>query len=499
MDPDIYGIFGGISIAEKAEMLRIGNKSGHHFYFKSPTQYPPEIDFPAPLPKKVGYTARIFVSMSDYGYYPPTWEGKNIDDIRYREGPGVGHRMAEVKIRNSRGFCLSSFVQDTFGYKSEAFGHDTKHKVLKDSPTNDVENEGFTTLAVRIETATALKAYYLNQGSFEENVGDIMNSDLRICIRARWFRIHSLHVTVETDDKNEPWGSSSLLWDRELPMQTAIMYTVRPKKDRPSNLYIELPGSGETKVNFTNKVKKGQSLVFMVRLKTTCLVVTNNFDENKHFTVLKRVNEPFIKAKFHDDLEIMKVEGMSPPGSHEAAAASGNRACSEADQLDDTGSYELLIEEFVRDLRDQSKSTKEEALPDGSKKQETAGAKSGVDAEKVEEEEEEEVEAEEEKEEQLPHRHRRQRRSTFKRLGSVGGTFSRAKVVKEKDPFQCYRCQAKFKFKRGLEYHLKTHSGAPLLPCDFCPLEFPTGRMLSNHCSRKHGRPLLSGLRETRH
>ncbi|XP_077505181.1 uncharacterized protein LOC144114974 [Amblyomma americanum] len=63
----------------------------------------------------------------------------------------------------------------------------------------------------------------------------------------------------------------------------------------------------------------------------------------------------------------VSAKQMSPPGSHEAATASGNGACSEADQLDDIGSYEMLIEQFVRDLEDQS--MREEALPDSSKKQ----------------------------------------------------------------------------------------------------------------------------------
>ncbi|KAK8761089.1 uncharacterized protein LOC144106571 [Amblyomma americanum] len=113
---------------------------------------------------------------------------------------------------------------------------------------------------------------------------------------------------------------------------------------------------------------------------------------------------------------------MSPPGSHEAAAASGNGACSDADHLDDRGSYEILIEEFVRDMRDQS--MRQEALRDSSKKQ---GAENRVDGEKEEEEEE--------RQEELPHRRRRKRRRRFKRLGSVGRPFYRAKVVEEKDPF----------------------------------------------------------------
>ncbi|XP_077486157.1 uncharacterized protein LOC144097283 [Amblyomma americanum] len=164
---------------------------------------------------------------------------------------------------------------------------------------------------------------------------------------------------------------------------------------------------------------------------------------------------------------------MSPPGSHEAAAASGNGTRSQADHVEDAGSWEMLIQEFVRDLKDQS--MREEPLPDNSKKQ---GAKDRVDAEK-----------EKEREEELPPRRRRKRRAIFKRLGSVGRPRYRAKV---KEPtFPCHRCPARFRFMHELECHIAEHTGRPLplLPCRFCPLEFKTGRMLSSHISRKHGRP----------
>ncbi|XP_077505386.1 uncharacterized protein LOC144115101 isoform X1 [Amblyomma americanum] len=167
----------------------------------------------------------------------------------------------------------------------------------------------------------------------------------------------------------------------------------------------------------------------------------------------------------------VSAKQMSPPGSYEATAASGNGANIGADHLEDAGSYERLIQEIVPDLKEQS--VKEEALPDSSKKQ---GAENRAGGENEQEEEREE----------LPQRRRRRRRAIFKRLGSVGRPPYRAKV---KEPtFFCHRCPASFIFKRELEYHIVEHTGRPLLPCEFCPRQFPTGRMLSSHCARKHGR-----------
>lgn len=170
-----------------------------------------------------------------------------------------------------------------------------------------------------------------------------------------------------------------------------------------------------------------------------------------------------------------EVLQVSPPASDGAAAASGSGAPSDADQLDDRDCYETMVDDFVRRMREES--MREEAQQSRFKK---LGERSVVDGENGKE--------------GAPRRRRRKRRVSFKRLGSLGRPFYRAKVVEDKEPYECYRCHAKFPFKRDLERHLRLHSGAPLLPCDFCPQEFPTGRMLANHCSRKHGEPSLSEL-----
>ncbi|XP_077496749.1 uncharacterized protein LOC144107555 [Amblyomma americanum] len=282
------GVFSGLSMSDKAEMVRIGNKPGHHFYFENTMEYTKEIDFPMPSPKRIGYTARIFIF------------------IATKRG------FAEMKMRNSRGYCLSCRVRDgNLAYASERQGNDHKQKEVKDTGYY-AEADNATSLAVRIESDTHLSSWYDQWDAYKENVGDTMNGDFRIYIKVEKHRLLSLHVTVETNEDNEPWASDSLLWDRALPLQTSIIYTVRPKKDKPSDLYIELPGKGDTKATFTNDVKKGQRLVFMVRLASNCLVVTNNFDQKKPFTVLQRVNDPYIKAKFHNDLEILMVEGNLP-------------------------------------------------------------------------------------------------------------------------------------------------------------------------------------------
>ncbi|KAK8777456.1 hypothetical protein V5799_029199 [Amblyomma americanum] len=141
------------------------------------------------------------------------------------------------------------------------------------------------------------------------SAGFATDQDLRIYVKVRVHRLLALHVILENDPEL-PWASDSLLWDRPLPMQTKIIYTVRPKRDNPPDVYIELPGEGETKIHFTNNVKKGQLLVFLVRLATDGIVVTNDFDPSKKYAVLKRTNEKYLKTKFNDDLEIMNVEGV---------------------------------------------------------------------------------------------------------------------------------------------------------------------------------------------
>ncbi|XP_077495924.1 uncharacterized protein LOC144106850 isoform X2 [Amblyomma americanum] len=234
-----FGLFKGISTADKAYMVNLGTKSGHHFYFENTMEYIEEINFPTPLPKKIGYNAIICVFLSfNNGWAEIGMRAENGGFLTNRVGPSL---------------CFEAVRRKSSKHKTEV----RYHGYIADAGTP-------ICLSVRIIDARQLKA------------------------------------------------SDSILWDRPFPMQTKIIYTVRPKRDNPPDVYIELPGEGETKIHFTNNVKKGQLLVFMVRLATDGIVVTNEFDPSKKYAVFQRTNEKYLKTKFNDDLEIINVEGTVP-------------------------------------------------------------------------------------------------------------------------------------------------------------------------------------------
>ncbi|XP_077495923.1 uncharacterized protein LOC144106850 isoform X1 [Amblyomma americanum] len=282
-----FGLFKGISTADKAYMVNLGTKSGHHFYFENTMEYIEEINFPTPLPKKIGYNAIICVFLSfNNGWAEIGMRAENGGFLTNRVGPSL---------------CFEAVRRKSSKHKTEV----RYHGYIADAGTP-------ICLSVRIIDARQLKVRYEHYESFVEDIGDTLNQDLRIYVKVRVHRLMSLHVIVENDSESTPWASDSILWDRPFPMQTKIIYTVRPKRDNPPDVYIELPGEGETKIHFTNNVKKGQLLVFMVRLATDGIVVTNEFDPSKKYAVFQRTNEKYLKTKFNDDLEIINVEGTVP-------------------------------------------------------------------------------------------------------------------------------------------------------------------------------------------
>ncbi|XP_077494334.1 uncharacterized protein LOC144104987 isoform X2 [Amblyomma americanum] len=122
--------------------------------------------------------------------------------------------------------------------------------------------------------------------------------------------IHSIHCTIETDAGDSPWDWNSLFWNRPVPLHTWVTYTLRVHTDNPPDLYITI--GGQTSYFTIRGVKRGQLLMYTVRLFTNGYLVANDFNPNKKYSFLKVDNPDYIKATFGERVDIFKVEAMMP-------------------------------------------------------------------------------------------------------------------------------------------------------------------------------------------
>ncbi|XP_077494333.1 uncharacterized protein LOC144104987 isoform X1 [Amblyomma americanum] len=283
-----FNIFRDVPVEQMALRSEIANRSGHHFYFQNLKDITSETSFPRPGPKAVGFTFRVFA-------YCVSLNG-----------------WTEVKLDYQDTFRVSARVRTGFGGRVDA---PTRGKTNSSTTirSNIYIKEGqFFSLAVRLENEKLLKAFFNKTAYHQENYGwsMIYYDGLTPKLKNVTNYIHSIHCTIETDAGDSPWDWNSLFWNRPVPLHTWVTYTLRVHTDNPPDLYITI--GGQTSYFTIRGVKRGQLLMYTVRLFTNGYLVANDFNPNKKYSFLKVDNPDYIKATFGERVDIFKVEAMMP-------------------------------------------------------------------------------------------------------------------------------------------------------------------------------------------
>ncbi|XP_077499612.1 uncharacterized protein LOC144110510 [Amblyomma americanum] len=292
-----YDIFRDMPFQILAFRRQIMERSGYHFFYQNGTEIIGKRSHETPLPKRTGYTVRMFIYCTD------TTGVSELEVVRYNGSRYFGNTAS---VKHGR-------------FLSEPVGHNHYNKTEVEPSVRRPVNPGdFFSIAVRVSGTAYLQTFFNEQPENTEEVGNATRDTehYRIKHEVSKHKLLSLHVTIEegADGATARWYGHNYWLPVPVPINTICTYIVIPTRSNPLEVYVEMSTTSK-KVYFTNRVQFGVQYTFMIRTAQRGFFITNDFDTNKPKDLIVTPHTREIGAKFRHDLDLYRYEMVVPAHS----------------------------------------------------------------------------------------------------------------------------------------------------------------------------------------